>query len=256
MLTAKPLEVVPHIRHGFFTRKGGASKGIYASLNCGLGSGDDKAAVRRNRAHVAQTLGVEPDNLVTVHQIHSADVVEVTTPWTWESAPQADAMVTAAPGIVLGVLAADCAPVLFADKKARIVGAAHAGWKGALTGVMEATIAAMEGLGATRGSIAAAIGPCISREAYEVGPEFRNRFIEAGGTNARWFTASEKPDHFMFDLPGYAEARLHAADIGAVAMLGHCTYTEKSRFFSYRRATHRGEPDYGRQISAIMLRPE
>jgi hypothetical protein len=256
MLTAKPLEVVPHIRHGFFTREGGASKGIYASMNCGLGSGDDRATVQKNRARVAQTLGVEPDNLVTVHQIHSPDVIAVTAPWTWENAPQADAMVTATPGIVLGVLAADCAPVLFADKNARIIGAAHAGWKGALTGVMEATIEAMERLGATRGHIEAAIGPCISRESYEVGPEFRTRFLEAAAANARWFTASEKPGHFMFDLPGYAEARLAAAEIGAVAVIGQCTYRDRKRFFSYRRATHRNEPDYGRQISAIVLRPE
>ena len=254
MLTAKPLDVVGHIRHGFFTREGGASKGIYASLNCGLGSNDDKEAVLKNRASVARALRVEPENLVTVHQIHSADVVEVTAPWTWENAPQADAMVTATPGIVLGVLAADCAPVLFADKDARIIGAAHAGWKGAMTGVMEATIDAMVKLGAARSSIAAAIGPCISRESYEVGPEFRDRFIDADAVNAKWFASSETPGHFMFDLPGYAEARLHAADIGAVAVLGHCTYRERERFFSYRRATHRKEPDYGRQISAIALR--
>lgn len=256
MLTAKPLDVIAHIRHGFFTREGGGSNGIYASLNCGLGSGDDKEKVRKNRATVAQALGVEPDNLVTVHQIHSADVIDVTAPWAWENAPQADAMVTATAGIVLGVLAADCAPVLFADKNARVIGAAHAGWKGALTGVMEATIEAMERLGATRGHIAAAIGPCISREAYEVGHEFRTRFVEADAANAKWFTASEKPGHFMFDLPGYVEARLTAAEIGAVSMLGHCTYADRARFFSYRRATHRNEPDYGRQISAIMLRPE
>ncbi|MEQ8269079.1 MAG: peptidoglycan editing factor PgeF [Parvibaculum sp.] len=256
MLTAKPLEVVPHVRHGFFTREGGVSKGIYAALNCGLGSNDDRGAVLKNRASVARALGVEPENLVTVHQIHSPDVVEVTSPWTWEDAPQADAMVTTASGIVLGVLAADCAPVLFADKKARVIGAAHAGWKGALTGVMDTTIEAMEKLGATRGNIAAAIGPCISRDAYEVGPEFRARFLDADAENVKWFGASEKPGHFMFDLPGYAEARLHAADIGAVALLGHCTYRERARFYSYRRATHRNEPDYGRQISAIVLRPE
>lgn len=255
MLTAKPLDVISHIRHGFFTREGGASKGIYASLNCGLGSNDDREAVHKNRASVARALRVEPESLVTVHQIHSADVVEVTAPWTWEDAPQADAMVTAAPGIALGVLAADCAPVLFADKNARVIGAAHAGWKGAMTGVMEATIDAMVKLGATRNGIAAAIGPCISRESYEVGPEFRDRFIDADAANTKWFASSETPGHFMFDLPGYAEARLHAADIGAVAVLGHCTYREGQRFFSYRRATHRKEPDYGRQISAIALRP-
>jgi YfiH family protein len=256
MLTAKPLDVIAHLRHGFFTREGGVSKGIYASLNCGYGSDDDKEAVRENRARVAQKLSVEPEKLLTVHQIHSPTVVEVTKLWTPGTAPQADAMVTAEPGIALGVLAADCAPVLFADKTARVVGAAHAGWKGALTGVMEATIEAMERLGADRGRIAAAIGPCISQEAYEVGAEFRARFLDDAAANEAWFVASEKPDHFMFDLPGYAESRLAAADIGAVAVLGDCTYRDQKRFFSYRRTTHRGETDYGRQISAIALRHE
>ncbi|MEQ8267272.1 MAG: peptidoglycan editing factor PgeF [Parvibaculum sp.] len=254
MLKAKPLDVLSHVRHGFFTRQGGASKGVYASLNCGYGSDDDKACVSENRKRVAEKLSVEPEKLLTVHQIHSADVIEVTDIWTPETAPQADAMVTATPGIALGVLAADCAPVLFADKTAHVIGAAHAGWKGAFTGILEATIEAMLRLGAERSRIAAAIGPCISKDAYEVGPEFRERFMEAGGDNAKWFRPSENPDHFMFDLPGYAEARLEAADIGAVSMLGNCTYRDAKRFFSYRRATHRQESDYGRQISALMLR--
>ncbi len=254
MLKAKPLDVLTHIRHGFFTREGGMSKGIYASLNCGYGSNDDKTAVRENRARVAEKLSVEPEKLLTVYQVHSADVIEVTEPWTPETAPQADAMVTATPGIALGVLAADCAPVLFADKNAHVVGAAHAGWKGAFTGVLEATIEAMVRLGAERNAICAAIGPCISKDAYEVGPEFRERFLDASSDNEKWFVPSGKPDHFFFDLPGYAEARLEAADIGTVSVLGQCTYQDSKRFFSYRRATHRQEPDYGRQISAVMLR--
>lgn len=254
MLTAKPLDVLSHIRHGFFTREGGVSKGIYASLNCGYGSNDEKANVRENRARVAAKLSVESEKLLTVFQVHSPDVIEVTEPWTPETAPQADAMVTATPGIALGVLAADCAPVLFADKNAHVIGAAHAGWKGAFTGVLEATIEAMIRLGAERNGIAAAIGPCISRDAYEVGPEFHARFMEAGSDNGKWFRPSEKAGHFLFDLPGYAESRLQAADIATVSVLGKCTYQDSKRFFSYRRTTHRQESDYGRQISALMLR--
>ncbi|MBX3505076.1 MAG: peptidoglycan editing factor PgeF [Parvibaculum sp.] len=255
MLTAKPLDVLSHIRHGFFTREGGVSKGIYASLNCGYGSDDATENVRENRARVAEKLSVEREKLLTVYQIHSPDVVAVTEPWTPDTAPQADAMVTATPGIALGILTADCAPVLFADKKARVIGAAHAGWKGALGGVLEATVEAMIRLGAERQDIAAAIGPCISQDAYEVGPEFRARFIEADEANARWFEPSDKDRHGMFDLPGYVEARLEAADIGTVSVLGQCTYQDEKRFFSFRRTTHRGEKDYGRQISALMLRP-
>lgn len=255
MLKAKPLDVLTHVRHGFFTREGGVSKGIYASLNCGYGSDDDKENVRENRARVAEKLSVEREKLLTVHQIHSPTVALVTEPWTPETAPQADAMVTATPGIALGILTADCAPVLFADKKARVIGAAHAGWKGALGGVLEETVEAMIRLGAERQNIAAAIGPCISQDAYEVGPEFRARFLEADEANARWFEPSDKDQHAMFDLPGYAQARLETADIGTVVMLGKCTYQDEKRFFSFRRTTHLGEKDYGRQISALMLRP-
>ncbi len=255
MLTAQPLDVLTHIRHGFFTREGGVSTGIYASLNCGYGSDDDKGAVRENRARVAQAVGAESDALLTVHQIHSPTVKRVVGTWEPANAPQADAMVTDRPSIALAVLAADCAPVLFADETARVIGAAHAGWKGAFTGVLEATVKAMVELGATRERIVAAIGPCISRDAYEVGPEFRARFIDADNGNAQWFTPSALDGHFMFDLPGYAAARLDAAGIATVATLGLCTYGDEKRFFSYRRTTHRGEPDYGRQISTIMLRP-
>ena len=254
MLTAKPLDVLPHIRHGFFTREGGVSKGIYASLNCGYGSNDERDAVRENRARIASSLSVEREKLLTAYQIHSARVVEVTQPWTPEAAPEADAMVTAEPNIALGILTADCAPVLFADKEARVIGAAHAGWKGATGGVLEATINAMEKLGAKRQTIAAAVGPCISQEAYEVGPEFHAAFMNENPDNSRWFTPSEKDAHFMFDLPGYVGERLAKAGIGTVALLGRCTYQDEKRFFSYRRTTHRQEDDYGRQISALMLR--
>ena len=254
MLTAKPLEALTHIRHGFFTREGGVSKGIYASLNCGYGSQDDKGAVKENRARIAQSLSVAPEKLLTVYQVHSPKVIRVTSAWSHLDAPQADAMVTAEPDIALGVLAADCAPVLFADASARVIGAAHAGWKGAFTGVLEATVEAMTGLGAARERIVAAIGPCISRDAYEVGAEFRDRFLEADRANDKWFTPSARDGHFMFDLPAYAASRLGAAGIAAVATLGNCTYADEKRFFSYRRTTHRGEPDYGRQMSAIALR--
>ncbi|MFN3933324.1 peptidoglycan editing factor PgeF [Parvibaculum sp.] len=255
MLTAKPLDVLTHIRHGFFTREGGVSKGIYASLNCGYGSDDDTENVRENRARVADKLSVEREKLLTVYQIHSPAVALVREAWTPDTAPQADAMVTATPGIALGILTADCAPVLLADQKAQVIGAAHAGWKGAVTGVLEATIEAMLGLGAERRNIVAAIGPCISQEAYEVGPEFHERFLSEDAANTRWFKPSENPGHFMFDLPGYAVARLESSGIGTVAALGHCTYQDEKRFFSFRRTTHRKEKDYGRQISALMLRP-
>ncbi|MFN4354719.1 peptidoglycan editing factor PgeF [Parvibaculum sp.] len=255
MLTAKPLDVLSHIRHGFFTREDGVSKGIYASLNCGYGSDDVPENVRENRARVAEKLSVEREKLLTVYQIHSPAVAEVTEPWTPDTAPQADAMVTATHGIALGILTADCAPVLFADKKARVIGAAHAGWKGAVTGVLETTIETMLRLGAERQNITAAIGPCISKEAYEVGPEFHERFLSDSDANGRWFGPSEHPGHFMFDLPGYVASRLEACEIGTVAALGHCTYQDERRFFSFRRTTHRKEKDYGRQISALMLRP-
>ena len=254
-VTAKPMEVLTHFRHGFFTREGGVSKGIYASLNCGYGSNDKREAVHENRRRVATALhGIEA-KLISVHQVHSPRCVYVDEPWAPGEGPEADAMVTDRAGIALGILTADCAPVLFADKQARIVGAAHAGWKGAFSGVLEATIAEMEKRGAARNRIVAAIGPCISRHAYEVGPEFHANFMDADPANAEWFQPSEREAHYMFDLPGYVEARLHRADLASVAVTGHCTYQEEKRFFSYRRTTHRQEADYGRQISAILLRP-
>ncbi|MFC5386078.1 peptidoglycan editing factor PgeF [Aquamicrobium segne] len=239
------------IRHGYFTRIGGVSEGIYQGLNVGTGSRDDQKLVAENRRRVAQWMGVSPLNLLTVHQIHSPDVVIAHENFSG-GRPRADAMVTNRPGLALGALAADCGPVLFADPQARIIGAAHAGWKGAFTGVLENTIAAMEGLGARRDSITAVLGPSISGPNYEVGPEFRERFIIADAANEEWFTPSGRPDHFFFDLNGYTIARLRKAGVIA-EMLGHCTYAQEKLFYSYRRATHRNEPDYGRQVSAISI---
>jgi YfiH family protein len=238
--------------HGFFTRAGGVSDGIYRGLNVGLGSQDARENVVENRARVARWFSVAPDRLATVHQVHSPDVVVVDDGYDG-SRPQADALVSATPGIVLGVLAADCGPILFCDPEARIVGAAHAGWKGALYGVLENTVAAMEKLGAKRENLVASLGPSIGRRNYEVGPEFMERFLGVDRTYERYFTPSDKPGHAMFDLPGLTTQRL--ADAGVTAEnLDICTYPDEDRFFSYRRTTHRQEPDYGRQISAIMIR--
>lgn len=241
------------ISHGFFTRRGGHSTGLFDSLNCGMGSGDDKETVLRNRAVVAGELGVAPNCLLSAWQVHSPDAVVVSAPWEGDERPRVDALVTRTPGIGLGVLTADCGPVLFADPKARVIGAAHAGWKGALTGVTTRTLAVMEEQGANRADVTAVIGPMISQAAYEVGPEFPGRFIEADPANARFFTASPRAGHYMFDLPGYIAARLAAEGVGQVVNLGLCTCSDEQRFFSYRRATHRNEKDYGRLISAIAL---
>lgn len=233
-------------QHGFFTRQGGTSGGVYDSLNCGPGSRDNPEAITANRALVAQNLDAQ--DLRTAYQVHSAEVVVVTGS-SWPERPRADAMVTATPGIALGALAADCAPVLFADATAGVIGAAHSGWKGALTGVLEATIAAMQALGAQQ--ISAVVGPCISQRAYEVGPKFLDRFLDQDPAYDRFF-AGGAGDRMQFDLPSFALARLRAA--GAQAeWTGHCTFSDPVRFFSYRRTTHAGEADYGRQISAIRL---
>lgn len=239
------------IRHGFFTRTGGVSEGIYRGLNVGAGSHDAPENVAENRARVAAWMGVGADKLVSLYQVHSADVLTVTEPFSGER-PKADAMVTSRPGIALGVLTADCGPVLFADAEARVIGAAHAGWKGAFTGVLEATIEKMEALGASRQNIIAVLGPSISAACYEVGPEFVARFTEVDANNAAWFTPSENDGHAMFDLNGYTVDRLKRAGVSA-SMLDRCTYAEEDLFYSYRRTTHRKEPDYGRQISAIAL---
>lgn len=240
------------ISHGFFGRAGGVSTGLYDSLNCGLGSRDERAHVVENRRRVAARVGVEAASLLTLYQIHSPVVLTVSESWGPGQGPQADGMVSATPGLALGVLAADCTPILFADAEARVIGACHAGWKGALAGVAEATVAAMEMLGADRGRIAAAIGPTIRQESYEVGAEFRERFVEADAANDNWFVPGKAADKFQFDLPGFLTARLGAAGIGQIDDLALCTYADDG-FFSYRRTTHRGEPDYGRNISAIAL---
>lgn len=249
---APRLAAPPGIAHGFFGRTGGVSAGLYESLNCGLGSKDDPASVAENRARVARQLDVAPSHLITCYQIHSATVVEVTTPWAPGEGPQADGMVTKEPGIALGALAADCTPILFADAEARVIGACHAGWKGAFAGVATATLEAMVRLGADRARIIAAIGPTIRQPSYEVGAEFRDRFLEAGSENERWFIPGKNPEKFQFDLPGFITAGLQAAGIVQIDDLAICTYAD-SDYFSFRRTTHRGEPDYGRNLSAIAL---
>ncbi len=251
-LTDARLAAMTGVRHGFFTRVGGVSKGIYASLNCGVGSHDDRAQVIENRTRVAASLGAAPERLATPYQVHGADAVVVTEPWETGRGPHADALVTDRPGIAVGIGAADCAPVLFADAEAGVVGAAHAGWKGALAGVLEATVAAMERLGARRERIVAALGPTIARPSYEVGADFAERFLAADADNARFFASGPRAGHLQFDLPGFILDRLSRADVMA-AGLGLDTYAGEDRFFSFRRATHRGEPDYGRQLSAIVL---
>lgn len=238
------------LRHGFFGRRGGASSGVFAGLNCGYGSSDQHEAVTINRHRVATALQVEPDALIGVHQVHSADVVTVVDPTA--PLPKADALVTALPGLALSILTADCQPVLFADPVAGVIGAAHAGWKGTLSGVLEATVAAMAGLGARRADIRAVIGPSISQRAYEVGPEFFETVL-AGDSGAARFFAMGQDDRMQFDLPGYGLYRLRLAGVGQAEWTRHCTYSDSERFFSYRRSVHAKEADYGRLISAIAI---
>jgi YfiH family protein len=247
-----PLLDIPGVRHGFFTRRGGVSGDIYASLNVGLGSSDDPAAVAENRRRCAAHFGAS--EVVTAYQVHSPDAVIVGGPWQGEP-PQADAVVTAAIGVVCGALSADCAPILLADPKARVVAAAHAGWKGALTGVAESAIARMESLGADRGRLVAVVGPCIGPASYEVGPEFRDRFTAQDAAYATFFTPAAAAGKHMFDLPAFVLARLRAAGVQTCDWVGHDTCAEESLFFSNRRAFKAGEPDYGRLLSAIMLEP-
>jgi YfiH family protein len=253
MLQAPSLAILPGIRHGFFTRAGGVSHGVYESLNGGPGSEDAPANVMENRARMAAALGVEPGRLITAYQMHSPNVVVAEQAWSTDGRPRADGIVTRTVGLAIGVTTADCGPVLLADARARVVGAAHAGWRGALTGVLEATIAAMEQLGAVRAHIAAAIGPTISQKNYEVGPEFIARFTADDAANARFFRPSSKPGHALFDLPGYIRRRLAAAGLTRIEDLECCTYADPARFFSYRRATHRAQHDYGRHVNAIAL---
>jgi len=243
-------DLLDGVNHGFFGRAGGASSGVYAGLNCGFGSSDQHEIVAINRGRVAQAMGGAAGEMVGVHQHHSADVITVTAPTA--DKPKADAMVTATKGITLSVLTADCQPVLFADSHAGVIGAAHAGWQGAIDGVLDNTIDAMVGLGASRDAIVAVIGPCISQRAYEVGPEFAERFIDADAHNARFF-AGGAGDRMQFDLPAFGLARLQAAGIKDAAWTRHCTYADPARFYSYRRSVHNKEGDYGRLIAAIRL---
>lgn len=242
------------IQHGYFTRQGGVSEGIYAGLNVGAGSDDDRDRVLENRTRVAAWFGLPLDKLATVHQVHSPDVLVIDAAYTGER-PKVDAMVTTVPGVALGVLSADCGPILFADGEAGVIGAAHAGWKGALTGVLENTVEAMVSLGAARENITAVLGPSIGPASYEVGPEFVERFLAHDPSYEAFFTPSQKPGHAMFDLPSLTIRRLREAGVTA-ENLGLDTYPDAERFYSYRRTTHRQEPDYGRQISAISIREE
>lgn len=245
------LEPLSNVRHAFFTREGGVSTGIYASLNGGLGSNDDPANVKENRRRMAEALKAHA--LVSCYQIHSAEVVIAEKPWTRENAPRADAIVCRTPSLAIGVSVADCGPVLFADNEAGVVGCAHAGWKGAFTGVLEATLEKMESLGADRARVVAVIGPLIRQSSYEVGPEFVARFHEADHRNIRFFAPSDRERHSTFDLPGYISMRLRKAGVGTIDDLCLDTYSDEERFFSYRRATHKGEQDYGRLVGAISL---
>lgn len=252
-ITASSLSALPGIRHAFFTRAGGVSSGIYATLNGGIASKDVAAHVVENRARMAKTLGVAPENLVNAYQIHSPDVVVAENPWGSSARPKADAIVTRIPGLAIAVSTADCGPVLFADEKARVIGAAHAGWRGAFGGVIEATLAEMEKLGARRDNIITALGPMIRQPNYEVSGEFFATFIAATKDNERYFQNGARPDHYMFDLPGYIATRLKAAGVHAIEDCGLCTYAEPDRFYSYRRSQHRHEGDYGRHMNAIVL---
>ena len=255
MIESKLLKALPHIRHGFFTREGGISGGIYESLNCGPGSKDDPEHVRENRARVAAAMEAATDALLTLYQVHSPDAVYAASPWNSDTRPEADAMVTGEKNLALGILTADCVPVLFADKEKPIVGAAHSGWKGAIGGVLESTLALMEEQGAKRERIIAAIGPAIRQKNYEVGAEFRDTFLKENGENARYFIPAEREAHFLFDLTGFVRRRLADAGIAQIDDLQLCTYEDPQRFFSFRRTTHRKEPDYGRQISVIRITP-
>jgi polyphenol oxidase len=252
MIEARTLSL-PGIRHGYFTRQGGVSGGFYASLNGGLGSHDGAAEVAENRARMAAALGVPPAALLSIYQTHSPDVAVAEKPWPADRRPRADAIVSRAAGLALGVSTADCGPILLADPAGRVIGAAHAGWRGALTGIIEATVAAMERLGARRERIHAALGPMIRQASYEVGPDLIARFTAADPASDRYFTPAARDDHALFDLAGYIGGRLDRAGIAHFEDLGLCTYADPARFFSFRRSTHRAEADYGRHVNAIVL---
>ena len=241
------------IAHGFFTREGGVSQGVYQSLNGGLGSSDDQKAVIENRSRMARSLGVNDTHFVSLYQIHSANCVKVNEPWSLNQRPHADAMVTTQKGLALGIGTADCGPLLFADPHAGVIGAAHAGWKGALHGVIESTVSAMEELGASRANIHVALGPTISQSAYEVGSEFRETFFSTDKNSDRFFTTQDENGKCHFDLPGYIVNRLKKSNVKTIENLALCTYADEQRFFSFRRTTHRNEAEYGRLIAAIAL---
>ena len=245
---------LPETPHGFFGRKGGVSTGLYESLNCGPGSGDDRKAILENRRRASNALSPH-GRLVTIYQVHSANAIIVNEPWEIADNPKADGLATSTPGIMLGILTADCAPVLLCDPEARVIGAAHAGWQGALSGITDSVISAMVRLGARAERIAAAIGPCIGSAAYEIGNEFEARFVAADADNARFFTKSPATGRWHFALATYVADRLKRANLSSVELVDRCTYEENENFFSYRRTTHRKESDYGRQLSAIMLKP-
>jgi hypothetical protein len=253
MITVDLFDHDPGIRHAFFTRQGGVSRGLFESLNCGFGSRDAVETVARNRAIAMERLGFSPDRLVTCHQVHSNTVVTVERPWPHYAAPRADGLVAGVSGIALGILTADCAPILFADAAAYVIGAAHGGWRGALGGIIEATLDRMEALGAKRARIHAGIGPCIAKRSYEVGPEFPAPFLADNPANAGYFAPAIRTGHFLFDLPGYIEGRLARAGVALIYRAARDTVAEARFFFSYRRACLRGEPVYGRALSAIAL---
>ena len=255
MLGSPLLSAIPGLRHAFFTRDGGVSGGIYGSLNGGLGSDDDPAHVAENRRRMAEAMDVSPERFLSVWQIHSPDAVAVSGPWDGAARPRADAMVTRTEGLAIGVTAADCGPILLVDPNARVIGAAHAGWKGALTGIVESTVAAMETLGAERSGIVAAIGPLIRQHSYEVGSEFVERFMEADAEHALFFIPAARENHAMFDLAGFIRMRLENAGVLMIDDIGVDTYSDE-RCYSYRRSVHRKEPDYGRHVHAIALEGE
>jgi purine-nucleoside/S-methyl-5'-thioadenosine phosphorylase / adenosine deaminase len=254
MITLNSLSRDQGIAHAFFTRRGGVSDGLFESLNCGFGSGDAAVNVSHNRAIAMERLGLPADRLVTCYQVHSCTVITVKETWPREAAPRGDGLVTNVHGIALGILTADCAPILFADSTAGVIGSAHGGWRGAIDGIIETTIDRMEALGAQRDRIRSGIGPCIAKHSYEVGPEFRDRFLSHDPASAAHFSRAVRSGHFMFDLPSYIEYRLTRAGVTSVERTGHDTVADDTQFFSYRRACLRGEQVYGRALSAIVLR--
>ncbi len=253
MITSETLAGTGSIQHGFFTRRGGVSSGVLSSLNCGFGSNDTPENVAENRNRAMAKINCSADTLNTVYQIHSPDVVVADKAWTRDDRPKADAIITNVKNLAIGILTADCTPVLFADLETGIIGAAHAGWKGALGGVLENCVGAMESIGAKRSQITAVIGPCIHQKSYEVGPEFKSTFLDHAATNVQFFKSSERDQHSLFDLPGFVSSRLKSLNIAEVDDVAIDTYADKDRFYSYRRTTHLNEQDYGRGLSAIVL---